>query len=61
MLGLGPEPGGLTSGEVRRIVAGIDTAVDVVGLMIAEFILRQVMHLQQMLGGFPLISATPVD
>jgi arginase len=29
--------------------------VDVVGLTIAEFIPRQVMHLQQILNGFPLI------
>ena len=56
LLGLGPEPNGLTSAEVRRILADIDGAVDVVGLTIAEFIPRQVMHLQQLLSGFPLIS-----
>jgi arginase len=38
LLGLGPEPNGLTSAEVRRIFADIDGAV-VVGLTIAEFIL----------------------
>src|SRR5215203_2076478 len=43
LLGLGPEPNGLTSAEVRRILADIDGAVDVVGLTIAEFIPRQVM------------------
>lgn len=36
-LGLGFMPGGLTSSAVRRIVADIDQAADVVGLTIAEF------------------------
>ena len=58
VLGLGAEPGGLTSAEVRRIVADIDGAVDVVGFTIAEFIPRQVIHLRQLLSGFPLISGT---
>lgn len=58
MLGLGPEPDGLTSAEVRRIVADIDRSADVVGCTIAEFIPRQVMHLQLLLNGFPLISGT---
>jgi arginase len=57
-LGLGVEPGGLTSAEVRRIVADVDGAADVVGFTIAEFIPRQVMHLRQILDGFPLISGT---
>jgi arginase len=56
VLGLGAEPDGLTSAEVRRIVTDIDGAVGVVGLTIAEFIPRQVMHLQQLLSDFPLIS-----
>ena len=55
VLGLGAEPHGLTSAQVRRVVADIDQAVDVVGLTIAEFIPRQVMHLQQILQGCPLI------
>ena len=59
MLGLGAEPGGLTSAQARRIVADIDAAADVVGFTIAEFFPRQVMHLQQILDGFPpLISGT---
>jgi arginase len=58
VLGLGAEPGGLTSAEVRRIVADVEGAADVVGFTIAEFIPRQVMHLQQLLSGFPLISQT---
>jgi arginase len=40
---------------VRRIVDDLDTVADVVGLTIAEFIPRQVMHLQQLLTGFPLL------
>jgi arginase len=55
VLGLGAEPHGLTSAQVRRIVADIDQAADIVGLTIAEFIPRQVMHLQQILRGVPLI------
>ena len=43
---------------VRRIIADIDHAVDVVGFTIAEFIPRQVMHLQQILKGFPLIEGS---
>ncbi|GAB2738391.1 arginase family protein [Salinifilum aidingensis] len=60
-LGLGPEPGGLTSTEVRRVVADIAGAADVVGSAIAEFLPRQVMHLQQILNGFPLISEPTAD
>lgn len=56
VLGLGAEPDGLTSEQARRIVADIDRAVDVVGLTVAEFIPRQVMHLQQVVEGFPLIG-----
>ncbi len=61
VLGLGIEPDGLTSAEVRRIVADVDGAVDVVGFTIAEFIPRQVMHLRQILDGFPLVSGTTAD
>jgi arginase len=49
-------PDGLTSPQVRRIVADVSTAADVVGLTIAEFFPRQVMHPQQILQDFPLIS-----
>ena len=58
VLGLGAEPGGLSSAQVRRIVTDIDAAVDVVGFTIAELIPRQVIHLQQILRAFPLISGT---
>jgi arginase len=43
---------------VRRIVDDLDAVTDVVGLTVAEFIPRQVMHLQQLLGGFPLLRAS---
>jgi arginase len=56
VLGLGAEPNGLTSAEVRRIVGDIEKAVDVVGFTIAEFFPRQVMHLRQILRDFPLLS-----
>lgn len=54
--GLGAEPDGLTSAQVRRIVADLDNHADVVGLTIAEYIPRQVIHLQQLLSGFPLLA-----
>jgi arginase len=56
VLGLGGEPDGLTSAEVRCVVADLAGAADVVGFTIAEFISRQVIHLRQILAGFPLIS-----
>ena len=56
VLGLGAEPDGLTSAQTRRVVADLTAATDVVGFTIAEFIPRQVMHLQQILSGFPLIG-----
>jgi arginase len=55
-LGLGADRGGLTTAEARRVVADIDGAAEVVALTIAEFIPRQVMHLQQLLAGFPLLG-----
>ena len=56
MLGLGAVANGLTSSQVRRIIAEVGAAADVVGVTVAEFFPRQVMHLQQMLQDFPLIS-----
>jgi arginase len=55
VLGLGAEPGGLTSAQVRRIVYDIGSFADIVGVTVAEFIPRQVMHLKQLLVGFPLL------
>jgi arginase len=56
MLGLGAEPGGLTSAQVRRIVTDVRAAADVVGFTVAEYFPRQVMHMQQILAGLPLIG-----
>jgi arginase len=56
VLGLGAEPGGLTSTQARRVVADIDGVAEVVGFTIAEFFPRQVMHLQRIMSGFPLVS-----
>jgi arginase len=58
VLGLGAEPGGLTSGQVRRIVDDVDSVADIVGMTVAEFIPRQVIHLQQIPAGFPLLRAS---
>jgi arginase len=55
VLGLGAEPGGLTSAQVRRIVTDARAAADVVGFTVAEYFPRQVMHMQQILEGLPLI------
>jgi arginase len=56
VLGLGAVPHGLTSSRVRRVVADVNAAADVVGVTIAEFFPRQVMHLTQILQDFPLIA-----
>lgn len=56
VLGLGAVPNGLTSAQVRRLVADLTSVADVVGVTIAEFFPRQVMHLQQVLKNFPLLS-----
>jgi arginase len=56
IIGLGAVPGGLTGEQVRRIVADLTAAADVVGLTVAEFFPRQVMHLRHILDGFPLIT-----
>ncbi|WP_129660516.1 arginase family protein [Rothia halotolerans] len=55
-LGLGADRGGLTSEQARRVVADVDREADVVALSIAEFVPRQVMHLQRVVSGFPLIG-----
>ena len=55
LLGLGAVPDGLTSIQVRRVISDIDSASDVVGLTIAEYVPRQVMQLRQLLDGLPLL------
>jgi arginase len=59
VLGLGAEPGGLSSAQARRIVGDVRAAVDVVGFTIAEYFPRQVMHMQEILEGLPLIGDRP--
>lgn len=58
VLGLGKEPGGLTLEQVHRVITDISTAADVVGLTIAEFIPRDVLVIQGLLEGMPLIPKT---
>ena len=58
VLGLGAEPDGLTSAQVQRVFDDLNHVADIVGLTIAEFIPRQVMHLQQILKDFPLINGS---
>ncbi|MFC0675196.1 arginase family protein [Brachybacterium hainanense] len=55
-LGLGADVGGLTSAQARRVVTDASRTADVVALTIAEFVPRQVMRLQQILEGFPLLD-----
>jgi len=58
VLGLGKVPGGLTRAEVHRIIADLAATADVVGLTIAEFIPRDVLALQGLLDGMPLIPTS---
>ena len=53
-LGLGFDEGGLLAEQARRVIDDISAAYDVVGLTVAEFIPRNVMFLQNLLGGAPL-------
>jgi arginase len=53
--GLGAEAGGLTSAQVRRLMTDLQGAADVVGFTIAEYIPRQVMALQRLVDGMPLL------
>ena len=53
--GSGGEPGGLTTAEVRRLIADIGSVSDVVGLTIAEYVPRQDMAVQRLLTGLPLL------
>lgn len=55
-LGLGEDFGGLTTTQARRVVADIEQAAEVVAITVAEYVPRQVIQLQQLLAGFPLLS-----
>lgn len=50
------DPDALRSDTAPLVVADIDGVVEVVALTIAEYVPRQVMHLQQILAGFPLLG-----
>jgi hypothetical protein len=56
VLGVGVEPGGLTSAQVRWIVADARAAAHVLGFTVAEYFPRQVVHMRQILEGLPLIG-----
>lgn len=57
VLGLGAVPDGLTRAQARRVVADLAAVSDVVGLTVAEFIPRDVIAIQGLLEGMPLIPA----
>lgn len=54
--GLGEEPGGLTRMQVNRLIKDLASIADVVGLTIAEYVPRNLLQLQEMLNGLPLIG-----
>lgn len=56
VLGLGKVPGGLTRAQVRRVVSELSAQADVVGLTLAEFVPRNLLQLQEMVDGFPLLG-----
>lgn len=55
-LGLGKVPGGLSRENVQRLIADVAAVADVVGLSVAEFIPRDVLAVQSLLDGLPLIQ-----
>lgn len=58
ILGLGAEPGGLSIAQVRRVIADLARAADVVALTVAEYVPRQTILLTALLDGLPLIGDT---
>ncbi|MGY1434159.1 arginase family protein [Streptomyces reniochalinae] len=56
-LGLGRIPDGLTGAEANRIAQDVQRATDVVATTVAEFVPRDVLHIQQILHGYPLSSS----
>ena len=55
-LGLGQIPGGLTLGQVRRVLADVSAAADVVGMTVAEFIPRDVLAVLDLVEDLPLLD-----
>jgi arginase len=56
VLGLGTVPGGLSRAQVRRMIVDLSAQADVVGLTVAEYVPRNLLQLQEMLDGLPLID-----
>ena len=57
ILGLGTVSGGLTRGQVRRVISDLGAQFDVVGLTLAEYVPRNLLQLQEMLDGLPLLGS----
>lgn len=55
VLGLGAEPGGLRTTEVRRLIRDIHENFEVVALTVAEYMPRQVLQAEALLRGLPLL------
>lgn len=55
-LGLAAVPGGLSVAQVRQLVTDLSEVSDVVGLTVSEFIPRDVLALQRLLQGLPLLG-----
>ncbi|GAA2026717.1 arginase family protein [Agromyces tropicus] len=55
VFGLGVEPDGLTTTDVRRIMTDLGSRADVVAVTVAEYVPRQVIRMQRLLDGLPLI------
>ena len=49
------ETGGLSTAQVRRVMADVAGVADVVGLTIAEHVPRQVLQLCDLVEGMPLV------
>ncbi|WP_203567744.1 arginase family protein [Aestuariimicrobium ganziense] len=58
VLGLGADPGGLSSTQVVRVINDVAGAADLVGLTIAEYVPRQVITLVELLKQLPLLGDT---
>lgn len=54
VLGLGIEPDGLSTAQVRRVIADVAGVADVVGFTVAEYIPRQVIRMKELVRDLPL-------
>jgi arginase len=57
VLGLGMEPGGLTREALLRTLQDVSAVADVVAITVAEYLPRQVIAMQNLLGQLPLLGA----